>query len=359
MKVKRLLFWAFISTALGAASVFLFSCSKESPPVPAVASFSPTHALPGETITVTGTNLLGGGTPGTTNYSFKINGIAANIQQASTATELKFTVPSGSSTGKITLEKTSDGSVIYTSADDLEILLDIPRTGLIAFYPFNGNANDVSGNNLNGTLGAGIAAPVLGTDRFGKSNQTYNFDGADDYITMGNPAKLQINDAITVSAWIRVENFKIKAQPFLSKLYYNAQQYPFRIGLNIAQDIYAFNGTPHFSFEYFSGNSRMSNQINNDAPLGQNTWTHFVLVLDHGNTKFYKNGALINNSGYGGDIFSYGTQLGDLIVGYGEVTGLSGPFSYFNGSVDDIAIYNRLLTADEAMQLYQQTVSKY
>ena len=45
--------------------------------------------------------------------------------------------------------------------------------GLVAYYPFNGNANDVSGNNINGV----VSNATLTTDKFGASNSAYDFNG--------------------------------------------------------------------------------------------------------------------------------------------------------------------------------------
>src|ERR1700693_6013289 len=48
-------------------------------------------------------------------------------------------------------------------------------SGLIAYYPFNGNANDASGNNLNGTIKGGV---TFSNDVSGKANSAVTFDGA-------------------------------------------------------------------------------------------------------------------------------------------------------------------------------------
>jgi hypothetical protein len=47
------------------------------------------------------------------------------------------------------------------------------KDGLVAHYPFNGNANDESGNGNNGT----VNGATLTTDRFGNMNKAYSFDG--------------------------------------------------------------------------------------------------------------------------------------------------------------------------------------
>ena len=54
----------------------------------------------------------------------------------------------------------------------------IPTSGMVSYYPFNGNANDESTNNFNGT----VIGASLTFDRFNQPNSAYNFDGIDDYI---------------------------------------------------------------------------------------------------------------------------------------------------------------------------------
>ena len=70
--------------------------------------------------------------------------------------------------------------------------------GLIAYYPFNGNANDMSGNGNNGS----VAGATLSEDRFGNPDSAYYFDG-NDYINIGQLPQLQGAQGITVSCWVR------------------------------------------------------------------------------------------------------------------------------------------------------------
>jgi len=60
------------------------------------------------------------------------------------------------------------------------LLSQIPTNGLIVYWKFNGNANDSSGNNLNGTVNGAI----LTQGCFGNSSSAYSFDGIDDYILL-------------------------------------------------------------------------------------------------------------------------------------------------------------------------------
>ena len=70
--------------------------------------------------------------------------------------------------------------------------------GLVAWYPFNGNANDSSGNGNNGT----VSGATLTTDRFGNPGKAYSFNGTNAYISVPNSSSLSIVGDITISAWI-------------------------------------------------------------------------------------------------------------------------------------------------------------
>ena len=79
--------------------------------------------------------------------------------------------------------------------------------GLAAFYPFNGNASDESGNNhptsVNGAL--------LTTDRFGQPNSAYNFDGINDYIALGQEIDIHSGNVFSVSVWIKSNELSLKS----------------------------------------------------------------------------------------------------------------------------------------------------
>jgi hypothetical protein len=74
---------------------------------------------------------------------------------------------------------------------------------LVAYYPFNGNANDESGNGNHGT----VSGALLVADRFGQANRAYAFDGIDDYIRISNQPDLNFQQAITISFWMKIGQF--------------------------------------------------------------------------------------------------------------------------------------------------------
>ena len=76
----------------------------------------------------------------------------------------------------------------------------VPTNGLVGWWPFNGNANDESGNGNNGT----VNGATLTTDRFGVANKSYSFDGVDDYIDIGDWA---IGGEISIAVWVNYSAF--------------------------------------------------------------------------------------------------------------------------------------------------------
>ena len=77
----------------------------------------------------------------------------------------------------------------------------IPTDGLVAHYPFSGNANDESSNSNNGV----VNGATLTTDRFGNANSAYSFDGVDDWIDCGSSILgVTTSNSLTINAWIKV-----------------------------------------------------------------------------------------------------------------------------------------------------------
>jgi len=73
------------------------------------------------------------------------------------------------------------------------------QKGLVAYYPFNGDANDESGNKNHGD----VNGPILAEDINGKKNSAYQFDGSDDYIKVEHSSTLHFKDDFTLSAWLK------------------------------------------------------------------------------------------------------------------------------------------------------------
>ena len=87
------------------------------------------------------------------------------------------------------------------SSAEVNKLYQSEKDGLVAYYPFNGNASDESGNGYDGTEFGGVAPT---TDRFGNADSAYSFDGVDDFVTIPSaPFNFSSQSALTVSAWVK------------------------------------------------------------------------------------------------------------------------------------------------------------
>jgi hypothetical protein len=214
----------------------------------------------------------------------------------------------------------------------------VPTDGLVGWWPFNGNANDESGNGNNGIVnGAALTA-----DRFGGMNQAYNFNGISNYIDVGNPSLLGNNPAsYTQAGWVFFFDFS-DAFVFMSKRHDNS-------GNDWATPVAGTNG----KFIFFADDAFYEN-----APMAQsnvlivNQWYHVVFVKSLDNYSIYVDGVLIDNIT---DSHVMGGSNNNLIIG----AQLAWP-EYMKGKLDDIGVWNRALTQEEIIALYngcQQSIS--
>lgn len=204
--------------------------------------------------------------------------------------------------------------------------------GLIAYYPFDGDANDkIEGNN--GT----VFGAMLTTDRKGKANSAYDFDGVDDYIEVKNSTALTDMQNITLNVWVNIN--KLYSQggynyfPIIEKS--NNKMKGGKYHLSYVEEI-------GVSFR-FIGRKAVKKQ---DIPLGN--WVMITAIYQNDSYRLYYNGKLIDVS-KGVDVGAF-IEDGDLIIGK-DVPGL---IEYANGKIDDIRIYNRALSNEEIQKLYRE-----
>lgn len=213
---------------------------------------------------------------------------------------------------------------------------------LVAYYPFNGNANDESGNGINSTYtGAGV---TLTTDRFGNVNSAYNFNGAtNSYMRM--PADLMPATNRTISLWFNVPD--VTNRPGL--LGYGGNGgcgTTLLMGLNLL-------GSGQYYVQGHCGNNT-AGYTYPAAPV--NNWYHWVLTINGSAQKIYINGQLKSTN----NTFSGSTAVAGKDFSLGVITSISGtaPYTdanvgYLTGKLDDVRIYDNAMTDAQVLQLYQ------
>ena len=216
--------------------------------------------------------------------------------------------------------------------------------GLIAYYPFTGNANDASTNGNNGT----VVGAQLTTDRNGVPNQAYLFNGTSDYINIGQGVKP--NFPLTITAWIYPtatdgESYTI----FRSGTFSTTGSYS---GVMFEYDGYGFLYGYIGSGAYTNtANYRGRQMPYPPGVISPNQWTHVALAwTDFQTTKFYVNGVLQTSQTLG---FGSGTSIVNTPPTDGAI-GIRDNPSYpaaFRGKLDEIRVYSRELTAGEISTL--------
>jgi hypothetical protein len=157
----------------------------------------------------------------------------------------------------------------------------LPTNGLVGWWPFNGNANDESGNGNNGT----VNGATLTTDRNGIANKAYSFDGINDYIlTTFNG--ISGNASRTISVWFSTTSFS-SAQTLIS---YGQNNTPSNV-INIWKNTTCNGIGIDISNSY--------KDYTNTLTSGQ--WYNFTLVINSsqgttlGDVKMYQNGTLLSS----------------------------------------------------------------
>ena len=250
------------------------------------------------------------------------------------------------------------------------LITPIAAASLVAYWKFNGNANDSSGNGHTGTLEAGpvgLAAvpgpvPNLTNDRFGNANSSYHFAGGGNIDVPYSPA---LNPkAMTISLWER--------QDTAGRTDHRADCY--MLGLN------RWNGwkfqmqptRPFFTVD--TDTSIYDHDAALDISIGTTTgagpWHHLVATYDGDSTEiFYVDGVAVKTwTNLRGAIKVF-TPTEDLSIGtdlpnsaYTATDDGTGRYyvawgGYWTGDMDDIMIYNVALTGPQITQIYNQQVT--
>jgi hypothetical protein len=214
--------------------------------------------------------------------------------------------------------------------------------GLAGYYPFSGNANDSSGNNVHGV----VTGAQLTTDRKGTTNCAYSFNGTNQYITI--PDNNAVNDFTTqlsISIWINYNGFpgtNTSSQVIGKWGIGGMDNAAYGIGMFTQNSTTAIlRGTIHKA----GVNSDVSTS---PSTISINTWNHLVYTFKEGVHKIYLNGELIKSAT--GPISSTQNSRYNIDIGREAY----GNYVYYKGVLDDVYLYNRELNIAEVKGLYRK-----
>ena len=203
--------------------------------------------------------------------------------------------------------------------------------GLVGYWPFDegkGNiAYDASGNGLDGTLNGNpkwIAGHLDGA---------LDFDGNDDFVEIRDDPRLGLTDAITIAAWTNMRATASGEMAIVSKGGWAANDLPYELTETPGDVIF---------WQFYNDQGRDTCSPDS-PPVGE--WHYIAATYDGKIFKCYIDGALAEEWAYAGKMPK---NTASVTIGRRSRGGTS-----FNGIIDDVAIYNRALSADEVQTVME------
>jgi hypothetical protein len=198
----------------------------------------------------------------------------------------------------------------------------VPTNGLYAWYPFNGNAIDISGNGHDGN----VNGATLAFDRFGFCNGAYSFNGSGNYIQLQNSSSFSGTTGFTLVAWVKFTN---NDGAVISK-HENGWQNGFTLA-----------GTSNFAV--IAINPGSAAEIHSPLPYNDGSWHFFTGTFDGSNMYITVDAMLVAS------MSSVGVPTtNSMNIRVGKHSDMGG----FNGLIDDVGIWNRALTQAEIVKLF-------
>ena len=146
--------------------------------------------------------------------------------------------------------------------------------------PFNGNAEDQSGWGRDGT----VHGAVLTTDRFDVADAAYQFDGVNDYIQIDDPF-YEFENEITVSWWVKVNNFQVGSGISQSSLNINS----------MSTSVWLMHGNVDKTLRWYVNDNGTWRVTTSTPPLSSG-WHHLVGTANADSTSLYLDGSFIGST---------------------------------------------------------------
>ena len=201
------------------------------------------------------------------------------------------------------------------------------QTGqLVAFYPFNGNAQDASGNGNHGT----VYGAQLTSDRNGIPNSAYSFDGLTSSIEVPNSSSLNFQQAASINCWMNVGRF------------YDREQYPLSHGnWENRWKISISNQRVRWTIKTTAG----IKDLDSETEILAGRWYNVTAWYDGSDIELYLDGELDAFGSWSGTILP-----ATIALTIGKVLPNNSSYN-FNGILDDIRLYNYALAYDSIRTL--------
>ena len=220
----------------------------------------------------------------------------------------------------------------------------VPTNGLVGWWPFNGSANDESGNGNNGNT---YNSPSITADRFGNDSSAFNFDWSNVTGYGTNWQKIELptivtSNSFTINIWMRPTDYCWPNNSIKSAML---------IGGSAACT--NTSGGLRFALSGNSGSigTTIGSLTSDTGVVDLNVWQMATLVVTNDSSFIYINSDLVASSS-----LSQSTTINScLSVGLHHQG--NGHWYYFNGDLDDLGIWNRQLSLSEIQNLFSSNYS--
>jgi hypothetical protein len=219
---------------------------------------------------------------------------------------------------------------------------EVPTDGLVAYYPFTGDAQDEGGNGNDGI----VEGATLATDRFGVANSAYAFDGTHDYIDVGSVMGGLLD--FSIHAWVQTSQVEAGSMRHDDPAIIGMRQ-----SSGLTDDIVLANYNGNLAWYDELCRTECSGDPHNDYDTGafiaDGTWRQVAVVREGTLLEFYVDGDIAGT--YSTETYTVGDN--NIEIGRALWTGHGGSL-YFEGKIDDVRIYSRALVDSEVLALYDE-----
>ena len=269
----------------------------------------------------------------TDNDSLQYNWSSSSGNISGSGSKIIWTAPATAGNYFISCSVNDGQGSIVTDSIGVEVRdFSIVQTGeLAAYYPFNGNAYDASGNNNNGT----VYGATLTTDRLGNPNSAYFFNGQNSYIQIPSSSSLNFQNSITINFGMKVGTLYSREQYVLSQ-----GSYDNRLKISIIPD-----QSLRWTIKTNSAKNGGIIDLDSETKIVQDSLYNVTVLYSGSDYEIYINGNLDAFSSWSGQLLqtSIPLTIGQMLPNDNNYN--------FRGVLDDIRIYNYALPVSEIESL--------
>jgi hypothetical protein len=235
-----------------------------------------------------------------------------------------------------------NGTIVESNVTDL-------TEKLIAYFPFNGNVKDESFNGNNGK----VFGAMLTTDRFGKENSAYQFNGTSDYIEVPYSRMLDCEDSVSIALWAKSD--------IIGKDGYSSDVMIIQIGAG-SEEAYGIGLDPRYNLDdiYFNYrchwtlpaghdratiNAQIIDGMVRSGPIPDTAWHYYAFTFDGNTIKGYIDGEWV------GSQKALAGSITNMPLRIGAQSKYLEQEHFWDGKIDDIRIYHRVLTLEEIAKI--------